>query len=297
MLYLIDASGAICRHGFAAGSTLTRDGDGFPIGAVNGVCGMLWRLVNSAPAPTHIAMCFDTGRASSFRRKIYPGYKAQRPPLPDWLSKQFEVIKLACDAFGIPRVLVDEYEADDVIASYVRHAQEAGLDVTIVSSDKDLMQLVHEGVVMNDPKSGDTLDAQGVMDKIGVSPHQVADYLALAGDSSDNIPGVPGVGEKTAAKVLQLWGDLQTVLMQVGDDEDAQNLRIGQKIRESLRENGIAARISKKLTVLNNQLEDIPPLESLKYLGFDRDEIVMFLTGWGCKTLSDRIASGALIAA
>jgi DNA polymerase-1 len=292
MLHLIDASCVICRHGFAS-AQMVRESDGLPINALNGVAGMLWRLVNQTPPLDHVAMVFDCGRASSYRRSIYPDYKAQRPPLPDWLAPQFDLVRQACDAFGIAHVEHPEHEADDVIATYAAFGYGAGHEVVIISSDKDLMQLVADcnRVSLLNPMDWKRFDEAAVTAKYGVMPDQVPDWLALTGDASDNIPGVPSIGEKTAAKLLAEYGTLEDLL-------DRAHEITQPKLRMALVENAWLARKSKELTELQFVDVDHPdPLGATKFDGFDRDRIHGFLIEMGLPTLAKKVATGALEAA
>src|SRR5512139_3652053 len=197
-VYLIDGSGFIFRA-FHALPPLTRPSDGLPVGAVHGFCTMLWKLLQESKAteaPTHLAVIFDAGR-ETFRNQIYDQYKANRPPPPEELVPQFALIREAVRAFNVPCVEQDGYEADDLIATYAREVVAQGGDVTIVSSDKDLMQLIRPGVVMFDGMKAKRIGREEVFEKFGVPPEKVVDVQSLAGDSTDNVPGVPGIGIKT----------------------------------------------------------------------------------------------------
>ncbi|HJN61455.1 MAG TPA: 5'-3' exonuclease H3TH domain-containing protein, partial [Alphaproteobacteria bacterium] len=208
-LVLIDGSGFIFRafHGLPP---LTRP-DGTPVNAVLGFTNMLWKLLRDSEAE-YFAVIFDTSR-KTFRSDIYPEYKAHRPPPPDELIPQFDLVRDATRAFNVASLEMRGYEADDLIATYTRLAREAGMRVTIVSSDKDLMQLVeNDNVVMLDDFKNREIGADGVREKFGVGPDRVIDVQALAGDSSDNVPGVPGIGVKTAAQLINEYGDLDALL-------------------------------------------------------------------------------------
>jgi DNA polymerase-1 len=294
MLHLIDASCVICRHGFAS-AKMVRESDGLPVNALNGVAGMLWRMVNQTPPLDHVAMVFDCGRASSYRREVYPDYKAQRPPLPDWLAPQFDLVRKACDVFGIARLEHPVHEADDVIATFAVFGNAAGHEVKIVSTDKDLMQLVsdEQRVSLLSPADWSTFNEAAVKAKYGVEPHQVVDWLALMGDASDNIPGVPGVGEKTAASLLAAHGTLDHVIVAA-----AEGLITKPKLRSTLMEHGWLAHKSRELTQLMLvDIEHPDPLADTKFHGFDRDRIHGFLLEMGLVTLAERVATGALEAA
>ncbi|MFA5949222.1 MAG: DNA polymerase I [Hyphomicrobium sp.] len=218
-VYLVDGSGYIFRA-FHALPPLTRPSDGLPVGAVHGFSAMLWKLLvesRASEAPTHLAVIFDAGR-ETFRNDLYKDYKAHRPPAPEELVPQFSLIRDAVRAFNVACIEQDGYEADDLIATYAREAAERGGDVTIVSSDKDLMQLVRPGVVMFDGMKNKRIGRDEVFEKFGVWPDKVVDVQSLAGDSVDNVPGVPGIGIKTAAAIVRDVGDLDRIL-NVEDDK------------------------------------------------------------------------------
>jgi DNA polymerase-1 len=202
---------------------------------------MLMKLLSETDAD-HIAIIFDAKR-KNFRNEIYPEYKAHRPPPPDELIPQFALIHDAVEAFNLPAIRMEGFEADDLIATYTKQAVAAGADVTVVSSDKDLMQLVSDKVVMYDAMKNREIDAAGVVEKFGLGPEHVVDIQALAGDSSDNVPGVPGIGVKTAALLIEEYGDLDAVLARAG--EIKQNKR-----RENLIEYADLARVSRDLVRL-----------------------------------------------
>ena len=202
-LLLVDGSTFIFRA-YHALPPLTRKSDGLPIGAVAGFCNMLFKQVEdnkSGDAPTHIAVIFDHS-GKTFRNDLYDLYKANRPPAPEDLRPQFPLTRDATRAFNIASIEVEGFEADDIIATLSRQANEAGGRCTIISSDKDMMQLVGGGVEMLDVMKGKRIDREGVFEKFGVGPEKMIDLQALAGDSTDNIPGVPGIGPKTAALLL-----------------------------------------------------------------------------------------------
>jgi DNA polymerase-1 len=250
-LYLIDGSGYIFRA-YHALPPLTRKSDGLPVGAVQGFCNMLWKLLketNSGHRPTHLAVIFDHS-SKSFRNAIYPDYKAQRPEPPADLRPQFGLIRQATRAFNVASVEQANYEADDLIATYARQAVEAGATCRIVSSDKDLMQLVRPGVALYDTMKDREIGEAEVIEKFGVKPDKVIDVQALAGDSVDNVPGVPGIGIKTAAQLINDYGDLETLLAKATDIKQ-------QKRRENLIAFADKARISRKLVTL----EDHVPVE------------------------------------
>ncbi len=247
-LYLIDGSGYIFRA-YHALPPLTRKSDGLPVGAVQGFCNMLWKLLketNAGHSPTHLAVIFDHS-SKSFRNDIYPQYKAQRPEPPADLRPQFGLIRQATRAFNVACVEQENYEADDLIATYARQAIEAGATCRIVSSDKDLMQLIRPGVALYDTMKDREVGAPEVLEKFGVTPDKVIDVQSLAGDSVDNVPGVPGIGVKTAAQLLAEYGDLETLLARAPEIKQ-------QKRRENLIEFAEQARISKKLVTLDDHV-------------------------------------------
>jgi DNA polymerase-1 len=248
-LYLIDGSGYLFRA-YHALPPLTRKSDGLPTGAVSGYCNMLWKLIEDmkdGDKPTHLAVIFDAGK-HTFRNDIYPEYKANRPPPPDDLIPQFPLVRDATRAFGVACVELAGYEADDLIATYARMAREAGARCTIVSSDKDLMQLVVDGEVqLFDGMKNKHIGSAEVMEKFGVPPSKVVDVQSLAGDSTDNVPGVPGIGIKTAAELINAYGDLESLLARAGEIKQP-------KRRETLQTNVEKARISQQLVRLDDRV-------------------------------------------
>lgn len=281
ILYLVDGSGFIFRA-FHALPDLTRE-DGTHIGAVLGFCNMLHKLLGDLKAE-HIAVIFDAAR-KTFRNDIYPDYKAHRPPPPPELIPQFEIIREATRAFGVSALEVANYEADDLIAAYAREAVEKGLAVRIVSSDKDLMQLIRKHVELFDPLKSIPIGADEVMQKFGVTPDKVVDVQALAGDSTDNVPGVPGIGVKTAAELINVYGDLENLLARAGDIKQP-------KRREALIQNAELARISKRLVTLDEHAPLPAPLTDLKRMQDHHAELVGFLQRQGFKSLLARMDSG-----
>ena len=230
-VYLIDGSGYIFRA-YHALPPLSRS-DGTPTGAVAGFCNMLVKLMDEVVGSGdagHLAVVFDKGR-TSFRNDIYPDYKANRPPAPEDLVSQFGLIREATRAFNVACIEIESFEADDVIATYARIAREAGFEVVIVSSDKDMMQLVGDGVSMLDPIRSRPIGAAEVGEKFGVGPDKVIEVQALAGDPTDNVPGVPGIGIKTAAELINTYGDVETLLARGRRDQAAQAARIAQDPR------------------------------------------------------------------
>ena len=250
--YLIDGSGYIFRAYYAL-PPLTRKSDGLPTGAVSGFCSMLFKLLedsrvdDSIHKPTHFAVIFDSAR-KNFRNDIYSEYKANRSEAPDDLAPQFEYIRKAVLAFNLPSIELLNYEADDLIATYAKKIVEAGAKVTVISSDKDLMQLVSNNVRLYDPMKSKVLGEKEVLEKFGVKPNQVIDVQSLAGDSSDNVPGVPGIGIKTASELINKYKTLDVLLKKAA--EIPQNKR-----RETLINNKDKALLSRKLVTLKN---DVP---------------------------------------
>ncbi len=249
-LYLVDGSGFIFRA-FHALPMMTRP-DGTPVNAVLGFSNMLLKLLADVKAEA-VAVVFDSARLN-FRNEFYPDYKAHRPETPEELKPQFALIREATDAFCLPSLELEGYEADDLIATYARLAQEAGRPVTIVSSDKDLMQLVGPGVAMYDPMKNKHIGPDEVFEKFGVAPDKVVDVQALAGDSVDNVPGVPGIGVKTAAQLITEYGDLDTLLA------NAEKIKQPAR-RQKLIEFADQARVSRRLVQLEANAPQPKPLE------------------------------------
>ncbi len=285
-LYLIDGSGYIFRA-YHALPPLSRKSDGLPTGAVSGYCNMLWKLLEDMKGwekPTHLAVIFDAGRAT-FRNEIYKEYKANRPPPPDDLIPQFPLVREATRAFGVACVEEPGFEADDLIATYTRIAREAGARVTIVSSDKDLMQLVLDGTVeLLDTMKNKRIGGADVMERFGVPPNKVAEVQALAGDSIDNVPGVPGVGVKTAAELLNIYGDLETLLARAGEIKQP-------KRRETILANAENARISLKLVTLDDNAKFSCPIEEMEAQPLEPAKLLSFLKALEFTALTRRAAS------
>ncbi|MDB5395816.1 MAG: polymerase [Rhodospirillales bacterium] len=277
-LYLIDGSGFIFRA-FHALPPMTRS-DGTPINAVLGFVNMLIRLLTEFGV-ARIAVVFDA-KGDNFRNQIYNQYKANRSAPPDELIPQFGLIREATEAFCLPQVELDGYEADDLIATYARLARERGEDVVIVSSDKDMMQLIRPGVTMFDPIKYKGIGAAEVMEKFGVAPDRVVDIQSLAGDSTDNVPGVPGIGVKTAAQLINEYGDLDTLLARAGEIKQP-------KRRESLIEFAEQARISRRLVLLDAYAPVSMPVEELKVHEPDADRLIAFLTQQEFRTTLARV--------
>lgn len=281
-LYLIDGSGYIFRA-YHALPPLTRS-DGTPIGAVAGFCNMIDKLVQDVrgeAGASHFAVIFDTAR-KTFRSDIYDDYKAHRPPPPEDLIPQFSLIRDAVRAFGLPSIEMAGYEADDLIATYARQGREAGMDVTIVSSDKDLMQLVGDGIRMLDTMKNRSIGLPEVMEKFGVGPERVIDVQALAGDSADNVPGVPGIGVKTAALLINEYGDLDAVLARAGEVKQT-------KRRENLIEHADLARISRELVTLKQDVPVEVGIETFGIIDPDPDVLGKFLSEMEFKTLRAKV--------
>ena len=272
--YLIDGSGYIFRAYYAL-PPLTRKSDGLPTGAVSGFCSMLFKLLEDSKSnqnlqkPTHFAVIFDSAR-KTFRNEIYSDYKANRSEAPEDLAPQFEYIRKSVLAFNLPSVELINYEADDLIATYVDKILKGGAKVTIVSSDKDLMQLYRKNVRIYDPMKNKFISEEDVHKKFGVDPSKVIDVQALAGDSSDNVPGVPGIGVKTAAELINKYGNLETLLKSA--HEIKQNKR-----RETLIENKDKALISKKLVTLKNDAPVDQDLNDFELKQVDKDKLYKFL--------------------
>ena len=277
--YLVDGSGFIFRA-FHALPAMNRKSDGVPINAVYGFTGMLLKLIADIQAD-HIAVIFDA-KQENFRNDIYPDYKANRSETPEELIPQFPLIREATDAFSLPRLELEGYEADDIIATYCRLARERGDKAVVVSSDKDLMQLVGDGVSMLDPMKNKEIGLDEVADKFGVTPDKVIDVQALAGDSTDNVPGVPGIGVKTAALLINEYGDLDTLL------ERAEEIK-QPKRRQALIDNAELARISRRLVRLEDHVDLPLSLDDLKVHDFDRQKLLDFTRTQGFKTMSARI--------
>ncbi len=272
--YLIDGSGYIFRAYYAL-PPLTRKSDGLPTGAVSGFCSMLFKLLEDSKSnenkhkPSHFAVIFDSAR-KTFRNEIYSDYKANRSEAPDDLAPQFEYIRKSVLAFNLPSVDLNNYEADDLIATYVDQILKKGAKVTIVSSDKDLMQLFKNKVRIFDPMKNKFITKEDVQNKFGVDPSKVVDVQALAGDSSDNVPGVPGIGVKTAAELINKYGNLEKLLKSA--HEIKQNKR-----RETLIENKDKALISKQLVTLKHDAPVDISLSEFKLKEIDKDKLFKFL--------------------
>ncbi len=283
-LFLVDGSSYIFRA-FHALPPLTRKSDGLPVGAVAGFCNMLWKLLRDNLAgekPTHLAVIFDHS-AKTFRNDLYAAYKAQRPEPPEDLRPQFGLIREAVRAFDIPAIDQRDYEADDLIATYARQAREAGATVLIVASDKDLMQLVGDGVAMLDPVKEKRIGDAEVMEKFGVSPDKVVEVQALAGDFVDNVPGIPGIGIKTAAQLITQFGSLEALLERAGEIPQP-------KRRESLIAHAEKARISRRLVKLDDHVPLAIPLQDLGLRDPNPNKLIAFFKALEFTTITRRVA-------
>jgi DNA polymerase I len=283
-VYLIDGSGYIFRA-FHALPPLTRPSDGVPVGAVHGFCNMLWKLLRETKGekrPTHIAVIFDHS-AVTFRSAISADYKAHRPEPPAELVPQFALIRDAVRAFNVACIEQEGFEADDIIATYARDAVQAGGEVVIVSSDKDLMQLIEPGVSMLDTMKNKVIGEPEVIEKFGVPPDKVVDVQALAGDSIDNVPGVPGIGIKTAAELIREYGDLETLLVKA--PEIKQKMR-----RERLIEFADQARLSRRLVELDKNVPVERPLDLVAVEEPDPHALLAFLRSMEFNSLTKRIS-------
>ena len=282
-VYLIDGSGYIFRA-YHALPPLTRKRDGLPTGAVTGFCNMLYKLLDEtfvSGSASHIAVIFDAGRIT-FRNDIYKDYKAHRPPAPEDLIPQFSLIRDATRAFNVACIERDGFEADDLIATYSRLAEAAGAEVVIVSSDKDLMQLVRDGVTMLDPIKNRPIGPDEVREKFGVGPDKVVEVQALCGDPTDNVPGVPGIGVKTAAQLINEYGDLETLLGRAAEIKQP-------KRRESLIENADLARVSRELVLLRDDVEVNANVQDFDYRAHEPDTLLAFLDDMEFDRLATRV--------
>ena len=282
-LYLIDGSGYIFRA-FHALPPLTRKSDGLPVGAVQGFCDMVRKLMQGFgnDGPTHLAVIFDHS-GQSFRNEIYDRYKAQRPDPPEDLAAQFPLIREATRAFGLPSIEMEGYEADDLIATYATQAAEAGAEVTIISSDKDLMQLIGPGIDMLDPIKQVHLGPEDVEKKFGVGPDKVVEVQALAGDSVDNIPGAPGIGVKTAAQLIGEYGDVETLLAHAAEIRQP-------KRRQTLIDHAEQIRISRDLVTLKRDVPGVEDSAAFSLAPPDPEPLFAFLQEMEFRSLTQRIA-------
>jgi DNA polymerase I len=282
-LFLVDGSGYIFRA-YHALPPINRKSDGLQLNAVFGFCNMLWKLLRDMKddKPTHLAVVFDLSERT-FRTEMYPDYKAHRPDPPDDLRPQFPLIRDAVAAFDLPCLEQRGFEADDLIATYVREASEAGATSTIVSSDKDLMQLVSDRVTMYDTMKDKKIGRAEVIEKFGVPPEKVIEVQALIGDSTDNVPGVPSIGVKTAAQLIGEYGDLETLLKRAGEIKQ-------EKRRQVLIENADKARLSKKLVTLDTNVKLDVPIGDLAVHEPDYKRLIAFLKAMEFSSLLRRVA-------
>ena len=283
-VFLVDGSGYIFRA-YHALPPLSRKSDGLQLNAVLGFCNMLWKLLRDMKPeerPTHLAVVFDKSE-KTFRTEMYPDYKAHRPDPPDDLIPQFAFIREAVRAFDLPCLEQAGFEADDLIATYVRLACEAGATATIVSSDKDLMQLVTDCVIMYDTMKDRRIGIPEVIEKFGVPPEKVIEVQALIGDSTDNVPGVPGIGVKTAAQLIGEYGDLETLLARAGEIKQ-------EKRRQTLIDNADKARLSKQLVTLDQNVTLDVPVGDLAVHDPDYKKLIAFLKAMEFNTLTRRVA-------
>ncbi|MES1197509.1 MAG: 5'-3' exonuclease H3TH domain-containing protein, partial [Pseudomonadota bacterium] len=283
-LFLVDGSGYIFRA-YHALPPLTRTSDGAPVGAVSGFCNMLWKFLEdmkASEAPTHLAVIFDKSE-HTFRNELYPEYKAHRPPAPEDLAPQFPMIRDAVRAFGIACIEQDGFEADDLIATFARRAAKEGAIVKVVSSDKDFMQLVCDGVIeLYDPMKQKALGLDAVMEKFGVTPDKVIDVQALIGDSVDNVPGCPGVGPKTAAELINTYGSLDVLLTRL--DEIKQPKR-----REALQANVEQIKLSRTLVTLRDDVETAETWDRFGVREPEASTLLQFLDAMAFRSLSRRV--------
>ena len=283
-LHLIDGSAFIFRA-YHALPPLTRKSDGLPVGAVSGFCNMLNRYIednNGPDAPTHVAVIFDYS-SHSFRNDIFDGYKANRPPAPEDLVPQFPLTREATKAFNIACEEMEGFEADDMIATLACQARDAGGRVTIISSDKDLMQLVGDGIEMYDAMKNKRIDREGVFEKFGVYPDRVIDVQSLAGDSVDNVPGAPGIGVKTAAALINEFGDLDELLSRAVEIKQP-------KRRQTLLDHAEQIKLSRELVTLDCNTPLTFALEDLEFRAPIPGQLIDFLTKMEFRTLTKRIA-------
>ena len=291
-LYLVDGSGFIFRA-YHALPPLTRKSDGLPIGAVSGFCNMLWKLLvdmrAQAEGPTHLAVIFDHSE-KTFRNQLYSQYKAHRPPAPEDLVPQFPLVREATRAFGVPSLELPGYEADDLIAAYACKVRDAGGEVTIVSSDKDLMQLVGPQVSMLDTMKNLKIGHDQVIEKFGVPPDKVVDVQALCGDSVDNVPGAPGIGVKTAALLINEYGDLDTLLARAAEIKQP-------KRRDTLIEFADQIRLSRELVRLDCETPLPAPIDDLVVAAPDPEVLGKFLEEMELRTLARRVSGGSAASA
>ncbi len=283
LVYLVDASGYIFRA-YHALPDMSRS-DGTPTKAVYGFCNMLWKFlaeVKGGDKPTHIGIVFDKSE-KTFRKDLYPEYKAHRPPAPDDLVPQFPLTREAARAFGLAVVEMEGFEADDLIATYARRAARAGAKVRIISSDKDLMQLVEDGIIhLHDPMKQKDIGPAEVQEKFGVGPDKVIDVQALMGDSTDNVPGAPGIGQKTAAELIGIYGSVEELIARAAEIKQP-------KRRETIQNNADKIRISKELVTLKDDVDTPDSVESFAVTEFDPATLLGFVDHMEFRTLAKRV--------
>jgi DNA polymerase-1 len=285
-LYLIDGSGFIFRAFHSSPLDAFKRSDGIHTNAVNGYVNMLLKLIDRAHddgAFDYMAVIFDAAR-KNFRNDIYPEYKANRDDPPEELRPQFALVREATEAFGLPAIVMEGFEADDLIATYAREAEAKGIETVVVSSDKDLMQLVRDGVIMLDPMKDTVIGPDQVVEKFGVQPDKVVDVQSLAGDSTDNVPGVPGIGVKTAAQLIGEYGDLDTLLARAEEIKQP-------KRRENLIEFAEQARISRELVRLKDDVETAHGIDDFALKDPDPATVIDFLKAMEFRTLTQRVES------
>ncbi|HWH23197.1 MAG TPA: 5'-3' exonuclease H3TH domain-containing protein, partial [Allosphingosinicella sp.] len=288
-LYLVDGSSYIFRAYHRLPPLTNRHG--LNVGAVYGYTTMLWKLaadLEKADGPTHLAVIFDAS-AKTFRNDMYDQYKAHRPPPPPDLVPQFPLIRDATRAFSVPCIEEDGLEADDIIACYAKAALKEGWKVTIVSSDKDLMQLIEPGLDMLDTMNDRRIGRDYVIEKFGVGPEQLGEVLALMGDSVDNVPGVPGVGPKTASQLIQQYGSVEGVLSHLDEIKKP-------KLKQNLEEHAEAARLSRELVRLVCEAPLPEPLEALEMKHIPPEPLREFLEDQGFRSLLAKLNGGAAAA-
>lgn len=285
---LIDGSSFLWRAFFGA-AAVTRRSDGHPVGAISGFCWMMWNLLHDTPAlppASHRAVIFDAGRRN-WRHEIEPTYKANRSAPPDDIVRQFAPVRAACAALPIAMVELPGFEADDLIATYARKAVAVGAAVTIATGDKDLAQLVsdQDGVCLYDATKGGTMREREVLERFGVPPVGVLDFLALAGDTSDNIPGVPGIGAKRAAELVRRHGGIEDIIAAGADRKEKQAAKVA--------EHAASARLSKKLATLEARAPVPLSLAHLAAEEADMDRFGAFLEEWDLAGLVSRLKARA----
>jgi len=286
-IVLIDGYGFVFRAFFSLPPL--RNPDGVPVSAVYGFMNMIIKLLGAMEEVSHMAVVFDAG-GKTFRNDLYSEYKANRAPCPEDLKPQFPLIREAAEALGLEVLEKVGYEADDLIASAAKEAKELGLDVLVVSSDKDLMQIVNDKVSLYDAMKEKMIGYDEVMEKFGVTPDKVIDVQSLIGDSSDNVPGVPGIGPKTASKLINEYGNLENLLADIDSSNSKLDGLISKKIKQSLSNNVAIARLSRELVYLKDDVDFGVKLDDLKIKSVNADKLLSFLDIHGFKRLKERVA-------